>query len=206
MKKAISSITILFILTCSLTAQNQGERNNIKKGHVTYNITGSLQHGNEDLYFDKSGSVEAKYTTLKIKMGGFTQETKSAVFTEGDWIYTVDLKTKTGTKQQNPILKNMKGKKIKDVGKEWMIRMDGKKIGKGTILGKPCEIWLVQNLSSKIWVWNWVPLKMEVDMGGMKMTYIATKISTTFDKKKLRRPTNIKYKDTGDILKNFRMK
>ncbi len=41
-------------------------------------------------------------------MGGFSQETKSVVFMEGDWIYTVDLKTNTGTKQQNPILKTMK--------------------------------------------------------------------------------------------------
>ena len=49
-------------------------------------------------------------------------------------------------------------------------------------------------------------------MGGFKMTYTATKISDSFDEKKLNRPKDIKYKDTGNMMemmnkfKNFKKK
>ncbi len=59
-------------------------------------------------------------------------------------------------------------------------------------------------MGSKTCMLNWVPLKTEVNMGGFKMTFVATKISDSFDKAKLKRPVNVtvnvSYKNTGNIM------
>lgn len=50
----------------------------------------------------------------------------------------------------------------------------GKVIGKGTVLGKPCEIRESGNF--KMWMWKGLPLKMEMMNQGMNLTIIATKV------------------------------
>lgn len=55
----------------------------------------------------------------------------------------------------------------------------GKVIGKGTVLGKPCEI--RQLGTSKIWMWKGLALKMENSGGqGPQMSMVATKLEMPF--------------------------
>ena len=206
----LSIILILCISTASF-AQSKGKRYGLKKAHIEYKVDGSMQSGSEDLYFDNWGAKEAKFSLMKVSMGGFSQETKTATYAEGPWIYTIDLGTNTGTKSENPFLKNMDDKELQDLGKDMMKNMGGKKVGEEKILDKTCEIWEIADMGTKTWVWNWVPLKTEVNMGGFKMTHTAVKISDSFDIKKLNRP-DIEYKDSGNMmdmmnkLKNFKKK
>jgi outer membrane lipoprotein-sorting protein len=54
----------------------------------------------------------------------------------------------------------------------------GKLVGRGTVLGKPCEIREIGR--GKLWVWNGLPLKAEMDVGqGRKMTTTATRVETS---------------------------
>lgn len=56
---------------------------------------------------------------------------------------------------------------------------NGKVIGKGTVLGKPCEIRQVG--TSKIWMWKGLALKMENAGGqGPQMSMVATKLEMPF--------------------------
>ncbi len=177
------------------------KRYNLKKACIEYTVSGKMHSGTEVLYFDNYGAREAKFNTSKIKIAGFTQETRTATYLEGTWTYTVDLKTKTGTKMENPILQNLKGKSLQDTGKEMMVNMGGKKVGTEKILGKTCDIWEVKNLGTRTWVWNWIPLKTESKMAGMDMIILATKISTSFDLKRLNRPKNINFREMGGMKK-----
>jgi len=120
---------VLFCVLPMVGAQNQGKRYGLKQAHISYRVDGSMQSGTEDLYFTDWGAHEAKYTVLKTKVAGFTQQINTATFTEGAWIYTVDLSANTGTKQKNPLLKNMSAKELQDLGKNIMVQMGGKKIG-----------------------------------------------------------------------------
>jgi hypothetical protein len=55
----------------------------------------------------------------------------------------------------------------------------GKVVGKGTILGRPCEIQLVG--SAKIWMWKGLALKMENAGGqGPQMSMVAKKLDMPF--------------------------
>lgn len=199
-------VLMMLLLWGSARTGESGKRYGMEKACIEYTITGTMQSGTETLYFDQWGAREAKYTTMAVKVAGFSQETKSATFTEGDWIYSVNLATNTGTKTRNNLFDGMSENEKKEMGLEMMKKMGGKKIGQEKVLGKTCDVWEIPSAGSKTWLWNWIPLKTEVNMGGMKLVYEARKISTTFDPAKLNKPDNVKYSDMGnvnDLLKGF---
>ena len=181
-------------------------RYGLKQACIEYKITGDMVSGTEKLYFDRSGMREAKYSHQITKVMGITQENNTATFINFDedgMIYTYDFKTKSGTKMENPLKEAFEKKDMKEVGKQMLVQMGGKKIGTGKVLGKTCDIWEIASLGTKTWIWNWLNLKTVSNMMGMKMTIEATKISETFDKKKLQKP-NVEYRDMGDVLKGFK--
>jgi hypothetical protein len=178
------------------------KRYGIEQACIESEIKSQFQTGTEALYFDDWGAREAKYTTMKIKVPGMTQETHTATFLEGTSIYTVDLDNNTGTVAENPMLKELEGKNMQEVGDQMMIKMGGKKVGTEKFLGKMCEVWEYSNLGTKSLVWKGIPLKTETNMMGQKMTITATKLEFSYDKKKLNRP-DIKYNEAGDMLKKI---
>src|SRR5262249_31592965 len=59
----------------------------------------------------------------------------------------------------------------------------GKLVGKGTVLGRPCEIRMMGTKNPghevKVWVWNGLPLRSEIPLPqGGKMTTEATQVET----------------------------
>ena len=130
------------------------------------------------------------------------QETEQIAFTEGNTIYSVDQKTGTGTKAGvSSIMKPFEGQDLDEVGEKMMKQMGGEKIGTEEYLGKPCDVWVMKSMGTKIWIWQGtrVTLKTDTDLG-MKMSVAATEISESFDLKKLDRPRDIDYKEMGDIM------
>jgi len=183
------------------------KRYNKERAQIEYTIDGNMQKGSETLIFDKWGAIEAKYSKLKIEVSGFSQETNTATFLEGTWMYNIDLNTRTGTKQENPLHVNLEGQDLQEVGKEILVKMGGKKVGTEKILGKLCEVWEIKSMGTRTWVWNWIPLKTVSNMGGMKIVITATKISDSIDAKRLKRPKDIKYNEVGnamDIMNNLK--
>ena len=151
------------------------------------------------------GAREAKYEMKTTKVGPMKTEENKVTFLEGAMAYTVNLKDNTGSKMENPMLKSFEGQDLTEVGEKMMKQMGGKKIGSEKFLGKPTIIWEIKQMGTKSWVWKGVPLKSELNMMGMKISIVATKISEKFDKSKLERPKNIDYKDISEMVKSFKM-
>ena len=108
-----------------------------------------------------------------------TEENK-VTYMEGAMAYTVNLKDNTGSKMENPMLKGFEGQDLTEVGEKMMKQM-----------------------GTKSWVWKGVPMKTELNMMGIKINVVATKISENFDKSKLQRPKNIDYKDMSEMMKGL---
>jgi len=174
MKSFLTIITVIFVSTF-IFGQSSQVKYHIKSGIIEYEISGASK-GKEVVYFDNYGIKEAKYSNQEIDMMGIKQKTNQIIISDSEYIYTLDVDKKTGTKMKNPFLGSMpEDKNLEELGKEIMTNMGGKVIGSETLLGKTCEIWEVSQLSAKIWVWNTVPLKTEVNMMGMKIVSNATK-------------------------------
>ncbi len=105
---------------------------------------------------------------------------------------------------ENTMLKGFEGQDLTEVGEKMLKQMGGKEIGSEKFLGKPTDIWEIKQMGTKAWVWKGVPLKTELNMMGMKINVVATKISENFDKRKLQRPKNIDYKDMSEMMKGFK--
>ncbi len=189
------------LLPSLLNAQEKEYKRYImESGIIDYKISGS-QNGTETLYFEKYGMKEAKYTDVTIDMFGMKQTNKQVVYLDGYWQYMVNPENNTGTKREDGMLKQLvessEDKDMNEVGMKMFISMGGEKIGTEQFQGKNCDVWQLESMGTKVWIWNFIPLKTEVDMMGMKITYEA--VSFEFDinipDDKINIPDNIEFKE-----------
>ncbi|KAA3658071.1 MAG: hypothetical protein DWQ10_11945 [Calditrichaeota bacterium] len=201
---------ILFESAKPLHSSPPMKRYKVKSGIVKYKVSG-MQEGTEIVYFDKWGMLEAKYTQTEMSMMGMKQKTNTLTLLDGEWTYTVDFNTNTGTKMKTPLIdeltKNAKNKDLTDVGKKMMQDMGGKKIGMEKVAGKLCEVWEIKSMNSKTWVWNGVPFKNVVGFGGMNMASVAesAEFNVTIPKEKVTLPKGITFREMQNPLQNKMM-
>jgi len=171
-----------------------------KSGIIEYEVTG-YQSGTETLYFDDYGVREAKYKDLTMEMFGVKQKTNQIEYLDGYMQYTINLDDNTGTKIENTMLKQMvessEGNDLGELGKKMLVSMGGEKLGEEQFLGKKCEVWQLLSMGTKVWIWNYIPLKTEMDMMGMKITYKATnvQINVSIPNDKIGIPSNIEFRE-----------
>lgn len=213
------TIMITLLSLCAIWESQAGDtvkRYRMKSGIVEYEISGP-QKGTETLYFDDWGIREATYTNVTVEMMGFKQETNTLSILKDGYTYNIDLTKRTGTKIETPLMKELnaraeaEGKDMADVGEEMLVRMGGKKVGTEEFLGKKCDIWVMEQMGSKIWVYNGITLKSITNMMGMEISKVATRFeeNATIDKSKLDLPTDIKFEDRKNLeemMKKMRRK
>ena len=180
------------------------KRYGIKSGVVEYESTGSVT-GSTILYFDDWGYKEAKFEKTEMKMMGISVKENKVTIIDGEWTYNINLDQNTGTKIKTPlieqIVENSGNEDLTDFGEQLMKNMGGKITGKESVLGKQCDIWEIKNLGSKIYVWNWVPLKSDVNFMGQKITQIVSKFDENAEipSEKLKIPSGVTITDGVDL-------
>jgi hypothetical protein len=201
------SLSLLLVINAA-SGQGQGlagvKRYLIKSGVVEYTLSGTRK-GTETIYFDNWGMREAKYTKAEISAMGFTQKQNTLTLLDGEITYSIDLDTKTGTKMETPLLKEIaaNNKDLTDAGEKMMKGMGAVKIGAEVVLGKTCDVWEIKNMKSKTWVWKGVALKTQTSMPNMEMTITATKFedSVAIPPDKLKIPSDVTITEGVDMKK-----
>lgn len=201
---ALSSSFLIASGTASSQSLAGVKRYLVKSGIVEYTLSGTRK-GTETIYFDNWGMREAKHTKAEMSMMGITQTQNTLGIIDGAYTYNIDLDTKTGTKMETPMLKELAAntKDLTEAGEKMMKNMGGVKIGTEVILGKSCDVWEIKNMKSKTWVWKGVPLKTHVNMPSMEMTIMATKIDegASIAADKFAIPPDVKITEAGDMKK-----
>ncbi len=200
MKKKLFLILILMTLY-SITIGQDFKRYQFKSGKVVYKMSG-IQTGTETLYFDDYGRKEVHFNESVIDMMGVKQKSNTQTIMEGKYIYTIDKEKNTAQKMENPLYSMFSDEDdLQKVGEEIMKKMGGKKVGTETINGKECEIWEVQKMGGKIWVWESISIKTVVNMMGMIITQEAESIEMDIDVSAdlFNIPEGIEIKDLGTI-------
>ncbi len=200
MKKKLFFILMLMALY-SITIGQDFKRYQFKSGKVVYKMSG-IQTGTETLYFDDYGRKEVHFNKSVIDMMGVKQKSNTQTIMEGKYIYTIDLEKNTGQKMENPLYEMFSDEDdLQKVGEDIMKKMGGKKVGTETLNGKECEIWEVQKMGGKIWVWNSLAIRTVVNMMGMNITQEAESIETDINVSPdlFKIPKGIEIKDIGTI-------
>ncbi|OQX72709.1 MAG: hypothetical protein B6D59_07790 [Campylobacteraceae bacterium 4484_4] len=175
--KIFKIFTIVLLAGATLCAGVK--RYDIKSGIIEYKLSGggsmmgisTKTEGHAKVIFKDYGNVELRDEVISSTTMGQTTKNRNLSKFVGGTIYSVDFEEKRIITMSPEMLKNKKD--LQKLGKEMMEQMGGKIVGKGKILGYPCEIWEV--MGSKIWLYKGVPLKSESNMMGMKHTEVATK-------------------------------
>lgn len=173
---------------------------------IYYTISG-LEQGEEILYIRNYGKEQATYSDSVTKIMGMAVEEKRVEFMDEDYVYSYDLQAKEGTKSVNPqkymakaydkltqeeqklVLKN-----AEDMGTAFTNGMGGSVQQKAIeILGYECDkIDIMGGGATYVMHGTGIPLKVEINMMGMKLVTLATSVDTgTIDPKHFVHPTGI---------------
>lgn len=176
------ALAVIFCVSASVNASAWGEikRYAVKSAIVDYTISGS-QSGQETLYFEDYGKREARCSEYTIKMFGFQSVTKNATIIDGEWVYSIDLDERQGTrmnlaKLQEMALKGAESQTLKDYSEKALNKIGAVKEGTETVLGKRCQVYSIPKMQMKVWIYNRIALKTTANISGMQMDITATSI------------------------------
>ena len=152
-----------------------------RNGIIKYEIYGATITGSEVVYYDDWGSMEAKYMTTTMDLGGVEVTRNSLILLEenGQWINNVDLNARTGIRMRNPRYKESIGQSRREREKSEEnknINAGGRKIEIERVIGKPCVVWEEQYTGIKTCTWNGIVLKKISGPGFSRMITVATEI------------------------------
>lgn len=172
----------LFALLCTATLHAQDVRRyKVASAIIQYTMSG-MQTGTETLWFDRHGMREAKLTQTTMSVAGMTVKTNSLTIFDNGTTTTVNLDLKTATRMPTPMYQDLvdatksQGGDMTDLGMAMVKRTGAEKTGEGTVAGKPCEIWEIKSLGSKMWLWNGIVLRQETNLAGQSMKSEATAV------------------------------
>ena len=183
----------------------------IKSAIIEYDVSGS-QEGSRKLFFDNWGSRQAELSNTTITVGQFSKTANLLNITDGDWQYTINLDTKSGTKSQSQLKElkiELEGQQyFNELGEQAIIKLGGVKLGTEEFLGKECDVYEFRNIGMRAWYWKWVLLKSETRSGPVSITVTARKIEedVRVPEDRFRVPDDISLNtvDLGDIEAQMR--
>jgi hypothetical protein len=168
---------VLALTAAVLPAAAQFQSLKYPTGRVTYKITGSMFNGTQTVTWIESGKRTRTEATMQAGQGDQKMTMNTWSISDGTYVYTFS--PMMGGKKLLR-MKLPKGNGSGVTSNQPLIAMGskaGKVVGKGDVLGKPCEIREVG--PAKVWIWDGLNLKTETKQGPVgNMTVVATKIET----------------------------
>jgi hypothetical protein len=175
----------VYVLTISAFGQEKSfKRYNLKSGVIRYEMTG-MQTGTAVTYFDDYGMKEATYEHFVVDLYGEEQVFDNVSYLIGFWQYNLDKQNGIATKSKNRTLASLvedsEDGNLVMIGKELFSSMGGKLSGEEEFMGRKCEIWELESMGTKIWVWENIPLKTETELMGISIRREAVEIEENAD-------------------------
>ncbi len=146
----------------------------VKSGKIVFKLEGTVK-GTRTLIWDDYGRLQYDHKETVTKIMGISNTEETLSIRTKEWMYTIDLVEKTGTKvkvedafaMSDAMTAGYSDAQLQQAGEEIMNQFEAKEAGTGTILGRTCSIMQIEKLKSKIWTYKKITLKSETSMGGM---------------------------------------
>lgn len=170
-------------------------------GRVTYKITGKPVNGTSTLTWTEKGKRTRQDSQIQMQFGQSPMNVKSWSISDGKYLYNCSgMLGKTVTRSEigkDPNMPGLSG--LQALGENLN---QGKLLGKGTILSRPCEIRQIEG--AKIWVWKGIPLKVTSPPNSPRgpVTVVATKVDTAYKPaaSAFKVPAGYQVKDMKDLM------
>lgn len=168
--------------SASASAQAPGNgKYTVKSGIIAYDTDMMGMKVPVTIYFDDYGNKECTETIVEMEMMGTKVKTHTMNITKDGYSYEINLTDKTGKKMKTlAAASNPAGIDFGKLSEDMMKQMHITKGSNETVCGKECTVFSMDNPDMKMKgtfaVWNNIPLKSTVDVGGMPVTMNATKV------------------------------
>lgn len=207
-KLALVSVAILSLFTYSCNRSNAPKESNEVSDFSTLridyetkaNYAGIETISKETQWVDLKNNRKSTHIISETKGMGITQKEEQLNIEEGDWIYSIDLVNKTGTRLNVAQYKEMArtmGQFIQpdfDNLEEFVKQNGGKMLPNENFLGKDCSVFEV--FGTKQWLYKGQILKVEMNGQVMRQAVkIEENVSIPEDVFKI--PEGIKIEDTS---------
>lgn len=169
----------------------------IDHGAVEYEVSGA-ENGKETMYFDRSGLRQAHFKSTETQKWGFMT---TVTLNLQEQIIFIDPNKGLGQKKVNEPLKKL----LADpqsfsnglLSLQLMELLGGKKAGEENVLNRACEVWEIPASKTKVWVWNGIILRSEVQTADGVLSYKAVKLDdvTSVDEAVFTIPPSIQFMD-----------
>jgi hypothetical protein len=156
---------------------------NLNSCKITFEFFDGMNQGEKIIVFNDSGLYEKEIVVAHFVNDSILKDSLLAQFSKKGLnalviktpqsTYTIDLDTRTGTKQDRRPL---------PFGNEFF-SPDKKVVGRDTILGRPCEV-VVYNNAMKVWYWKNIALKKQMVVDGVVIQECVTSIDELYSIKK----------------------
>jgi hypothetical protein len=177
----ITAMGLLGTLALPNPSAHAADKKTPATGRVHYRMNSPMMNGTMTMTWINHGKKFRQDMKLSVGQQGKQMSINSWTVADGGYIYTY---------QPSMGQQVMRMKMPKEMAAAGALGLPspgaaggGKVVGKGKILGYPCEIRTVgpggKQGQAKLWIWNGMPLKMEAaGPQGQGMTMVATRVET----------------------------
>jgi len=192
-KLLLLSMLAILIFSCS---NSSNKRYGIKSAIITYKNSMMGMETTKMVYFKDYGNIEAN----SVDAGMMGMPGKQYSLQKDGFLYIYQEGQKEGMKIK--ITDSIANAQSELFNEDSIVKDGGKKVGNEKILDKECIVYEISKdgVSSKIWIWNKIFLKMALSQQGLEVIVEATEIKETddFPKGIFDLPADINFKEMKD--------
>ncbi len=196
MPNRLSLLTILSMILLVAACSNDGADGlsttpptikiyNVPNARIVYEYGGAAS-GKKTHLIANYGMYQNQHDEMTFTMGGMTQDVKQLDIINDTTEYTINLATKEGTRslhdtsRLSAMVRDFTPEEMKNFQEAFILRSQGQKIGKDTVLGKICDVYVLPMMGMRISMWEGLTLRSSITMGEQELTMTAIEIDTDY--------------------------
>ncbi len=156
---------------------------NVSSARIVYEYGGAAS-GKKTHTIANYGMYQSQLDEMTFTMGGMRQDIHQLDIVNDTTQYTINLKTKEGTRSTHDtsrlaaMVADFTAKEKENFQEAFILRSQGQKVGKDTVLGKICDVYVLPMMGMRISMWEGLTLRSSFTMGEQELTMTAVELDT----------------------------
>jgi hypothetical protein len=154
---------------------------NVENVRIVYEYGGAAS-GTKTHIIANYGVYQSQLDKMSFTMSGMKQQVHQLDLISDTTQYNIDLDTKEGTRSSYDVSRieamaaDFTDEEKKNFQESFLLRSQAEKIGKDTVLGKVCDLYLIPTMGMRISLWNGITLRSSITMGNEELSMTAVEI------------------------------
>jgi hypothetical protein len=159
---------------------------NVESARIVYAYGGAAS-GKKTHLIANYGMYQSQLDEMSFSMSGMKQDVNQLDIINDTTQFTINLKTKEGTRSLHDtsrlaaMVRDFTPEEMKNFQETFILRSQGQKVGKDTVLGKICDVYLLPMMGMRISMWEGLTLRSSISMGEQELTMTAVELETDID-------------------------